>query len=120
MRIDKYLWAIRVYKTRGQAATACKAGRVTLNEDISKASKDIKIGDIISVRRAAIYFTLKIKDIPKSRVGAKLVPDYIVDLTPQEEYDKLEMIRLANKDVAAKRLGRPTKKDRRDLNKFLD
>lgn len=120
MRVDKYLWAIRAFKTRTLAAQSCKAGKVSIDDEVVKPSREVKQHDIISVRKGAITFMYKVVDIPKNRVGAKLVPDYAIDCTPQEELDKLEMIKEAQKQFRWKGLGRPTKKDRRDIDKFLE
>ena len=120
MRIDKYIWAIRVFKSRSLAATNCKAGKVWLNEELVKASREVKVNDIVKVRKGAIHFSWKILDLPRSRVGAKLVPDFAIEVTPQEEKDKMELIRLSYQSGRQKGLGRPTKKDRRTLKDFYD
>ena len=120
LRIDKFIWAIRIYKTRSLATEACKSGRVTVAEKECKPSRAIKLGEEIVVRKGAIHFSWKVLELPKSRVGAKLVPDYVKETTAEEELEKFEMIRLANRDIFRKKPGRPTKKDRRDLDKFFD
>lgn len=119
VRIDKYLWSIRVYKTRSEAADACKSGKVAVNGQEAKSSRDIRQGDKITVRKGAIrYEYLVICPIDK-RQGAALVPQYATNVTPQSELDKL----LApNETVFLKRergSGRPTKKERRDIDKLL-
>jgi ribosome-associated heat shock protein Hsp15 len=91
---------------------------VSVADETIKASREVKVGSVITFRKGTIDFKIRVDDLPKSRVGAKLVPDYTTDLTAPEEYEKLEMIRLANRELGGRRLGRPTKKDRRDLNKF--
>lgn len=119
MRIDKYLWCIRVFKTRSMATTACRNDRVVLGEATVKPSREVEVGNVITVRIGAVRFTYKVLDIPKNRVGAKLVENYSKDLTDPLEIEKLEMIRQANRDMPRNRLGRPTKKDRRDIDKLL-
>ena len=120
MRIDKYIWAIRVFKSRSLASSNCKAGKVWLNEELVKASREVKVNDIVKVRKGAIHFSWKILNLPKSRVGAKLVPGYAIEVTPQEEKDKIELIKLSYQSGRGKGEGRPTKKDRRTLKDFYD
>ena len=120
MRIDKYLWSIRVFKTRSLSAQYCRAGKVFIKEEAIKPSREVKQNDLIVVRKGSIQFAYKVIDIPKNRVGAKLVEQYALDCTPQEELDKLEMLLLAQKQNDWKGLGRPTKKDRRDIDKFFE
>lgn len=119
MRIDKYLWCIRVFKTRSLSTEACKSGRVTIKEAECKPAREVKIGEEIVVRKGAVRFAYRVKELPKSRVGAKLVPEYTDDITPAEELEKMEMIRLSYKETIRRKPGRPSKKDRRDLNKFF-
>jgi ribosome-associated heat shock protein Hsp15 len=117
-RIDKWLWSVRLYKTRSIATDACKNGAVKLNGANTKPSKDVKIGDKITVKRKPIILQIEVKAFPKSRVGAKLVEEYMINHTPEEEYDKLKM---GLQSVFVKRdlgTGRPTKKDRRDIDDF--
>ena len=120
MRIDKYLWSIRVYKTRTIAADACKKNRVSINDITVKSSRDVKLNETIRVRKDQIYYEYKVLDIPKSRVGAKLVPDYRVDVTKQEELDKLDQIRHSHNHYRDRGTGRPTKRDRRDLDSYFE
>ena len=118
IRIDKYLWAVRLYKTRSLAAGACKKDRVLINELPVKSSRLIKIGDVFELKKNPIIYKYKVKDILKNRVGAKLVEKYIEDLTDKEE---LENLLLNQKGAYIKRdkgTGRPTKKDRRDIDKL--
>lgn len=119
MRIDKYLWAVRIFKTRSLATKQCKLGKVTIDEEAVKPSREVKERDVIEVRKGPAHFQYKVKDFPKSRVGAKLVEDYLTDVTPREELDRIKTIQLAQKNERKKGMGRPTKKDRRDINKFL-
>ncbi len=120
MRIDKYLWCVRVFKTRSLSSESCRSGRVTVGEAEYKPAREIREGDEIVVRKGAVHFAYKVLAIPKSRVGAKLVPDYCEDITPAEEIEKLEMIRLNQRQTLHRKPGRPSKKDRRDLDKFFE
>lgn len=120
LRIDKYLWCIRVYKTRSLATEACREGRVTIGEDEVKASRELKIGDVIQVRKGTIRYKYKVLAFPKARMGAKLLVDYMQDLTDPEELERLRIILEAQKDNQWFGLGRPTKKNRRDLDKFTE
>lgn len=116
MRIDKYLWAIRVFKTRSLASAACREGKVSVDESKVKPARTVKEGEVLQVRKGAVHFSYKVIALPKSRVGAPLVKDYMVDVTTKEELEKLEMIKLAHID-RPKGLGRPTKRDRRGWEK---
>ena len=123
MRIDKYLWSIRVFKTRSKATEACRKGKVLLKEKPVKPAREVVSDDIITVKKKAIAYQFQVKELPKNRVGPKLVEDYVIDITPQSELDKKEMIKLGRPMISsAKRKfkGRPTKKERRDREKFLD
>ena len=122
VRIDKYLWSIRVYKTRTEATTACNGGKVRLNGADTKPSKSVKVGDTIVVRKGPVTYTFKVLQLIDKRQGAKLVPQYAENLTPEEEMAKLHApveTFFLKRDRGA---GRPTKKDRRqmdDLWEFL-
>lgn len=116
IRIDKWLWAIRVYKTRSLAADACKNGRVRINDALAKPARTIKIGDIIEVRKSPIFYKYEVKELLKSRVGAKLVEQYCNDLTPDQEIIKLDMVRANLGGYRDRGAGRPTKKERRLLD----
>ena len=116
LRIDKYLWAIRVYKTRTDATDACKGGKVRVNGADTKPSKSVKVGDTIVARKGAVTYTYKVLQLIDKRQGAKLVPNYAENLTPQEELDKLRApveTFFLKRDRGA---GRPTKKDRRQMD----
>ena len=119
IRIDKWLWAVRLYKTRSQAAEACKGGKVKIDNQSVKASRDVKVGDIIEVQQN-IKRKVKIIKVVKNRVAAKLVPELLQDLTPIEEYEKLEMMKQLNTEKRDRGVGRPTKKDRRTISKLKD
>jgi len=120
MRIDKFLWCIRVYKTRSLASGQCKLEKVWLNGELTKASREVKLGDVISVRKGPIQFSYKAIAFPRARLGAKLVPAHAQDVTTAEELAKLEMIKLQFRNERRKGLGRPTKKERRDLDDYTD
>lgn len=119
-RIDKWLWCMRVFKTRTITTEACKKGRVTINGTPVKPSRTIKIGEIIEVRKPPITYTFKVLAIPNGRLGAKLVPEYLENLTPKSQYDLLEMSRISGFVDRSKGLGRPTKREGRDLAKFRE
>ncbi len=120
MRIDKYLWCIRYFKTRSIASNAVKKGHVKVNGGIVKPSRDVYPMDKIVVRKNQIDYQLTVLDIPESRVGAKLVDIYRKDTTPKEAFEHNELLQYAKKHYRKKGLGRPTKKDRRDLDDFID
>jgi len=115
-RIDKWLWCIRAYKTRSEAAEACKLGRVKVNGMEAKASRDLKVGDVASFRKTPVVYTYKVLDFPHSRVAAKLVSDFAENLTSQEELDKLHVDHLTLFVHREKGAGRPTKKERRQID----
>lgn len=120
MRIDKYLWCIRLFKTRSIATNACKKGQVKIDGNNLKPSKEIYGGEHIMVRKNQINYQIEVLDIPESRVGAKLVNLYRKDLTPQEELGKTELLKFAKDYYRKKGTGRPTKKDRRDIEEYYD
>ncbi|MBF0597893.1 RNA-binding S4 domain-containing protein [Faecalibacter rhinopitheci] len=119
MRIDKFLWSVRYYKTRALATDAIKKNRVKINGMVVKASRDVIPGDQIDVRKDQINLSFKVLQIPKSRIGAKLLTLHIVDTTPKEEYELLELRRLSQDYYRERGEGRPTKKDRRDLDDYV-
>lgn len=119
MRIDKFLWSVRYYKTRALASDAVKKNRVKINGAVVKASKEVIPGDHIEVRKDQINLSFKVIQVPKSRIGAKLLTLHIVDTTPKEEYEVLELKRLSQDYYREKGEGRPTKKDRRDLDDYV-
>lgn len=120
VRVDKWLWAMRVFKTRTIATDACKKGRVTMGGTVVKPSRPIKEGDIIDVKKPPITYTFRVKAVTQNRLGAKLVPDYLENLTPQSQYDLLEMTKIASFVDRRKGLGRPTKKDGREMKQFRE
>ncbi len=119
-RADKFLWSVRLFKTRSIAAEACKKKQVTLGDTFVKSSRMLKEGDEFKIKHPPVHKVYKIKQILHKRVGAKLVSDYLTEITPQEYLDTLDVI---NKNTALQRdrgTGRPTKKDRRDLKGFFE
>ncbi|MBT8235659.1 MAG: RNA-binding S4 domain-containing protein [Bacteroidia bacterium] len=120
MRIDKFLWCTRYFKTRNQATEATKKGHIQINGTAAKPAKEVQIGDHISVRINQVNYELEVLGIPKSRVGAKLVDELRKDCTPEEALAHREMMRLSKKHYRKKGEGRPTKKDRRDIEGYLD
>lgn len=119
VRIDKWLWAVRLFKTRSQASQACRLGKVTIEGEELKPSREVKKEMIISIRTGPVQKTVKVLELLQNRVGAKLVHNYMEDLTPEEEYAKFEMIK-KQPFFRKKGLGRPTKKERRDIDKMTD
>lgn len=120
MRLDKYLWAIRYFKTRNQATEACKKGHVRVNSTVAKPSKEIFCGEKITVRRNQINYEMEVLDLPPNRVGAKLVDLYRKDTTPPEAFEKVEILKYSKDYYRKKGTGRPTKKDRRDIDDFVE
>lgn len=117
-RIDKWLWAARIFKTRTIAAAACKKGQITLRGAQLKPSRIIKVGDVIEVRKPPITYSFKVLQAIERRVGARLIPEILEDVTPPQQYELLEMSKISGFVNRAKGTGRPTKKDRRSLDEF--
>lgn len=117
-RIDKWMWAVRIFKTRTIAAEACKKGRVSINGGLAKAARMIKAGDVIQVRKPPVTYSFKVLQPIEKRVGAKLVPEVMENVTTPDQYELLEMSRVSGFVDRAKGTGRPTKKDRRELEGF--
>jgi ribosome-associated heat shock protein Hsp15 len=123
VRIDKWLWNVRIFKTRSLATDACRSGKVRIGGNPVKASHELKIGEIISDSQNPIVKTLRVAAMPAHRIGPKLVEQYLEDLTPSEEYEKLKIRKEVGFGLRLRGLGRPTKKERRDieiLKKYLD
>ena len=118
-RIDKWMWAARIFKTRSMAAEACKKGRVQLNGAQAKAARMVKPGDIVQVRKPPVTYSFKVLQPIEKRVGAKLVPEVLENVTTPDQYELLEMSRASGFVNRAKGTGRPTKKDRRSLEEFI-
>ncbi|EXG77883.1 ribosome-associated heat shock protein implicated in recycling of 50S subunit [Xylanibacter oryzae DSM 17970] len=119
-RIDKWLWASRIFKTRSIAADACKNGRVTIAGVNVKPSRNIKVGETISVKRSPITYSFRVLQCIEQRVGAKLVPQVYDNVTDQKQYELLEMSRISGFVDRARGTGRPTKKERRSLDSFTE
>lgn len=119
-RIDKWLWAARIFKTRTVAADACKNGRIAVNGSNVKPSRMVKAGDTVSVRKPPVTYSFKILKAIEQRVGAKLLPDIYENVTTAEQYELLEMIRISGFVDRQRGTGRPTKKDRRAMDAFFN
>lgn len=119
-RIDKWLWAMRVFKTRTIATEACKKGRVSIGGVSVKPSRTVKPGDVIDVRKPPITYTFRVKAVTGNRLGARLVPEYLENITAPEQYELLEMTRISGFVDRRKGLGRPSKKEGRSLEKFKE
>ncbi len=120
MRVDKYLWCVRYFKTRTIATTACKKGQVKINDESVKPSREVYPTDVLQVRKNQINYKIEVLDLPPSRVGAKLVSIYALDITPKENLEKLDLLKYSKDYYRKKGTGRPTKKDRRDIDDYLD
>ena len=120
VRLDKYLWAVRVYKTRSDAADAIRNNRVMVNNAYAKPSREVQVGDIISVKKMPVTYSYKVLDLVSSRQGAKFVPQYCLNITPQEELDKLTTPRETIFVFRERGTGRPTKKERREIDALMD
>jgi len=119
VRVDKYLFAMRIYKTRSIATDACKKGRITMHGQELKPSRTFKIGDKFSVRKGPITYSYEVLQLSENRLGAKLVPDYLRDITTPDQLELLELARLAGQSGRDRGMGRPTKKDRREIEQFI-
>ena len=119
-RIDKWMWAVRIFKTRTIAAEACKKGRISINGALAKAARTVKPGDVIQVRKPPVTYSFKVLQPIEKRVGAKLVAEMMENVTTPEQYELLEMSRVSGFVNRAKGTGRPTKKDRRSLEEFTE
>ncbi len=120
VRIDKWLWAMRIFKTRTIATEACKKGRVSVGNAMAKPSRTIKVGDIIQVRKPPVTYSFKVLALTENRLGAKLVPEYMENVTPRSELDLLEVVKISGFVDRRKGLGRPTKREGRDLARFTE
>lgn len=120
VRIDKWLWAVRIFKTRSIATEACKKGRVMVSGVSVKPSRAIRVGEVIQVRKPPITFSFKALALAEKRMGAKLVPDFMENVTPADQYELMELNKIGGFVDRQRGTGRPTKKDRRDLDQFTD
>lgn len=119
VRIDKWLWAMRLFKTRSIAADACKKGKIMMSGQNLKPSRTIKVGDIIQIRKSPIIYSFRVLALTENRLGAKLVPEYMENVTTPDQYELLEITKISGFINRDKGTGRPTKKNRRDLDEFL-
>ncbi|MDD3285962.1 Heat shock protein 15 [bioreactor metagenome] len=120
VRLDKWLWAVRLYKTRALATDACRLGKITQNGIIAKASKEVKVGDRFEINLNQLHKEIEVKEILNNRIPAKLVENYMIDLTPKQEYERIEVARKFAFEKRDRGVGRPTKKERRDIDSFKD
>jgi len=120
VRLDKWLWAIRLYKTRALATDACRLGKITFDGIVAKASKEVKIGDRYEINIDQLHKKIEVKDLLNNRIPAKLVENYVIDLTPKEEYERIEFARKFAYEKRDQGVGRPTKKERRNIESFKD
>lgn len=120
VRVDKWLWAMRVFKTRTVATEACKKGRVYIGNVIAKPSRTVKVGDIVNVRKPPVTYSFKVLALTQNRLGAKLVPEYMENVTPKSELDLLEVVKISGFIDRRKGLGRPTKREGRELAEFTE
>ncbi len=120
VRIDKWLWAVRIFKTRTIAIEACKKGRITIKGTTVKPSRMVRVGDVIDIRKSPITYSFEVLDLTERRMGAKLVHQYMKDVTPPSQLEILELNRISGFVDRARGTGRPTKKDRRDLEQFSE
>ncbi len=120
VRIDKWLWAVRIYKTRTIASDECKRGRVMINESLAKPSRTVKVGDVVQVKKQQITFSFKLTALAQNRMAAKLVPNFVDNVTKKDQLDLFELLKLERQNARAKGLGRPTKKDRRAIESFVE
>ena len=120
VRIDKWLWAVRLFKTRTLAADACKSGKVIVQNVQVKPSRNVKVGDVVSIKRNPILFSFKVLALSENRMNAKLVAGFVENVTTTDQLELIELAKLAGQTGRARGTGRPTKKERRDLDDFFD
>lgn len=120
VRVDKWLWATRIFKTRTIATEACKKGRVSIGGMNVKPSRPLKVGEIVDVRKPPVTYSFRVKALAENRMGAKLVPEYLENVTPASQMELLEMVKISGFINRQKGLGRPTKKEGRELSRFTD
>lgn len=120
VRIDKWLWAVRLFKTRSLAAEACKKGKVIIKNIPAKPSRNIKVGDVICIKRNPILFSFEVLALSENRMNAKLVPEFMRNVTTPDQLELIELGRLAGQTGRDRGTGRPTKKDRRNLDEFTE
>ncbi len=118
-RLDKWLWSVRVFKTRPLATAACRAGHVKIGDLEAKPGRDVHVGEVVTVRLGLVTRTLRVVALPRARVGAKQVPEFMADLTPAAEYERAKQAGIEHMLARERGLGRPTKKDRRDMGRLF-
>lgn len=119
-RIDKWLWAVRIYNTRSIAAEACKKGHISIGSKSVKPAHIVRVGDVVNVRKAPITYSFRVLKAAENRVGAKLVPELMENITPKEQYEILEMSKISGFADRMRGTGRPTKKERREIDRFAE
>ena len=119
-RIDKWLWAVRIYKTRSIASEACKKGHIVVRDRVVKPSYTVHVGDVVQVKKSPITYSFKVLKCVENRVGAKLVPELMENVTSADQYELLEMSKISGFVGRARGTGRPTKKERRDMDSFIE
>lgn len=119
VRIDKWMWAVRLFKTRSIAADACKKGRVMMQGTNVKPSRTVKVGDVVQIKRPPVVYSFKVLALSENRMGAKLVPDFMENVTPPDQLEMLELSRFSSSGRRDRGTGRPTKKERRDLDAYV-
>ena len=122
VRIDKWLWAMRIFKTRTIATEACRKGRVSVGDNDSpiKPSRMLRVGEVVNVRKPPVTYSFRVKALTENRLGAKLVPDYLENITPQSQLDLLDVVKISGFIDRRKGLGRPTKREGRELSRFRE
>lgn len=120
VRVDKWLWAVRIFKTRTVASEACKKGRVMIDRVVVKPSRNVRVGEVVEVRKPPIIFSFKVLALADKRMGAKLVPQFMENVTPPDQYELMELNKISGFVDRQRGTGRPTKKERRDLDQFTD
>lgn len=120
VRIDKWLWAVRLFKTRTLAADACKKGKVIIQNVQVKPSRNVKVGDVVSIKRNPFLFSFKVLALSENRMNAKLVADFMLNVTAKDQLELIELAKLAGNTGRDRGTGRPTKKERRDLDDFIE
>ncbi|HTL68930.1 MAG TPA: S4 domain-containing protein [Lacunisphaera sp.] len=118
-RLDKWLWSVRVFKTRPLATAACRAGHVKIGDLEAKPGRDVHVGEVVTVRLGLVTRTLRVVALPRARVGAKQVPEFMADLTPAAEYERAKQAGIEHMLARERGMGRPTKKDRRDMGRLF-
>lgn len=120
VRIDKWLWAVRLFKTRSLAAEACKKGKVIMNNVQVKPSRNVKVGDVVCIRRNPVLFSFKVLALSENRMNAKLVPGFMENVTTPDQLELVELAKIASQNGRDRGTGRPTKKERRDIDEFFE